>query len=176
MSSNDWNNPPTPPETDGWVRPERNSRPVDFAEPRPAEPVLSEPGHYPLQRTRRSRESSQERDRFADSAKKGQTMAIFAHLSIVFGLPVFLIPMLQRNNAFALHHAKAAGTIFGIFFLCGLVAFLTCGLAVPLALLCYVPALVAITKAAKLEGAGTWGLGEMGERIFSGVEVKEEKD
>jgi hypothetical protein len=142
---------------------------VDFAEPGPAEPRLSQPPNYPLQRT-------EQPARRARSAENGQAMAIFAHLSILFGLPVFLIPMLQRDNAFALHHAKAAGAIYAVFFLCALFSFLTCGLAVPLAMLCYVPAIVGIVKAARGEDAGPWGLGTMGERIFSGVEVKEDRD
>jgi hypothetical protein len=176
MSSNDWNNANPPRGADGWVDSEpdsRRRRSVDVAERHRVEPVLSEPDDHPLQRVDRRRTSEQTR---AESSNSGQAMAILAHLSIIFGLPVFLIPMLQRNNALALHHAKAAGTIYGIFVLCGLVAFLTCGLAVPLAILCYVPALVGIVKAARGEHAGAWGLGTMGERIFSGVELKQDSD
>ena len=177
MSSNDRNNATPPPDADGWVAPsdrrQPKPRPVDFAEPRPPEVDLAPPQHYPLQRTQRDKQPPGTRAR---TAENGQAMAIFAHLSILFGLPVFLIPLLQRDNAFALHHAKAAATIYGLFLLTALGSLVTCGLAVPLALLCYVPAIVGIVKAAQGDEAGAWGLGDMGERIFSGVEVKADND
>lgn len=179
MSSNDWNNSNPPPDADGWVAPSkrreptREPRPADFAEPRAPEVDLAPPQHYPLQRTERGKQPEGTR---AETAENGQAMAIFAHLSVLFGLPVFLIPLLQRDNAFALHHAKAAATIYGLFLLTALGSIVTCGLAVPLALLCYVPAIVAIVKASQGEQAGPWGLGDMGERIFSRVEVKPDND
>jgi hypothetical protein len=152
---------------------ERSPRRADFAEPRPPHIDLAPPENFPLQRTGRSEQPVGTR---AETAENGQAMAIFAHLSILFGLPVFLVPLLQRNNAFALHHAKAAATIYGLFLLCALASLITCGLGVPLALLCYVPAVVAIVRAANLQEAGPWGLGDMGERIFSGLEVKPDND
>lgn len=179
VSSNDWNNTNPPPDADGWVAPskrradERSPRRVDFAEPRPPDVDLAPPEHYPLQKTERP---GQPRGTRAETAENGQAMAIFAHLSILFGLPIFLIPLLQRDNAFSLHHAKAAGAIYGLFLLCALVSMITCGLGVPLALLCYVPAIVGIVRAANLQEAGPWGLGDIGERIFSRLEVKEKSD
>ncbi len=96
----------------------------------------------------------------------GKAMAILAHCSFVLGLPVFLVPLLQRDNAFSLHHAKAAGANYLIFLALFALAFATCGLSVPLIFLCYIPALVGIVDAANGNPASSWALGALGERIF----------
>ncbi|MFP4598735.1 MAG: hypothetical protein ACOC9J_02515 [Persicimonas sp.] len=175
MSPKDPNNPP--PGTDGWVdrrkEPTRQPRPVDFTEPRRSQPDLSPPEHYPLERTA---QASQRVNADPEEVDRGKPMAIFAHLSILFGLPVFLIPLIQRNNAFSLHHAKAAAVIYGLFMLAGFISLVTCGLGMPLAMLCYIPALIAIVRAARGDDAGTWGMGEVGENVFGSVEVKGSRD
>lgn len=102
----------------------------------------------------------------------GKAMAIFSHCSIVLGLPVFIIPMITRDNEFALHHAKAAAANFGALILFIAITFATCGLAFPLIFLCYIPALVGIVHAANGEEAGAWGLGGMGESLFSSLRLK----
>ncbi len=160
-----------PPGTDGWIHPQRQPRPTDFAEPHVPELDLGEPQNYPLQRTqvRVDVQTPAEQE-----ASRGKAMAVLAHLSILFGVPVFLAPLFLRNNALALHHAKAAAVIYVLFLLTGVLSFFTCALAFPLAMLCYVPALIGIARAAHGEKAGRWGLGDLGERIFSGIEVKDE--
>ena len=42
----------------------------------------------------------------------GKTMALVSHLSNLCGLPLFLLPMMSKDNAYALHHAKQAGTVY----------------------------------------------------------------
>ena len=54
-----------------------------------------------------------------------------------------------------------------LLFIAGFVAsFATCGLALPFALLLYVPAIVGVVHAARGERAGRWALGHLGERLL----------
>ena len=104
--------------------------------------------------------------------EKGRLMAIFSHCSVLFGIPVFLVPMVQRDNEFALHHARAAAVIF-LACTAMLVAALTnCAVFLPLVFVCYIPALIGIFRAAAGVKAGTAALGTAGERIFGRIEVK----
>jgi hypothetical protein len=93
-------------------------------------------------------------------------MAILAHCSIVLALPVFLVPMIQRENELSLQHSKAAGVNFLLFVLFGVAALLTKGIAVPLMFLCYIPSLVGIVNAANGKRASLLALGPLGERVF----------
>lgn len=102
----------------------------------------------------------------------GRAMAIFAHSSVVLGLPVFLIPLISRDNAFALHHAKAAGVNFAALVLFAILTVLTGGLALPLIFVCYLPALVGVVNAANGDEANSWALGGLGESIFSAFRAK----
>lgn len=102
---------------------------------------------------------------------RGKPMAALSHMSVLFGLPIFLVPLLRRENAFALHHAKAALATY-LLFIAGFVAsFLTCGLALPLALLMYVPAIAGVVHATRGELAGRWGLGDVGEKLLPELTV-----
>jgi uncharacterized membrane protein len=179
VSSNDWNNQQTPPGADGWVdgEPEdaarRKPRPADFAEPAPQEPLYEQPRHYPIQRRQPQNAPA---DPHAEMIDEGKPLALFSHLSILFGLPIFMIPLLQRENAFALHHAKAAGVTFILFLMMFVLTFLTCGLAVPLLLLCYIPAIVGLVKASQGERCTSLAFGNLGESIFSSIKLKDERD
>jgi len=98
--------------------------------------------------------------------EQGKTMAIFCHLSVLFGLPIFIVPFIQRDNDFALHHAKAATVTFVSMLAALTLTVLTCGLAFPLLFLAYVPAIVGIVQASNGQQAGTWGFGGVGEALF----------
>lgn len=102
-------------------------------------------------------------------------MAILCHLSCFFGLPVFLLPLLKRDDAFALHHAKAAAVNFILFAAMLALTFGTCGIFLPAMLLCYVPALVGVVLASSGERAGPFAFGNLGERLFARITVKEDK-
>lgn len=147
--------------TDGWVdtKPRR----------RMPEPRLQEAPNYPLVVAQTDDDTDLE-------VQQGKAMAILAYASLLFGLPVFLIPLIMRDNAFALHHAKAAGAGFLLFFAAGLLTFVSCGLFFPLVMLCYVPALIGVLQAANGQLAGTWGLGNFGEAMFKGIQLKEKND
>jgi uncharacterized membrane protein len=45
-------------------------------------------------------------------AEAGKAMAVLSHLSTFLHLPLFLIPLLQKDNPFALYHARQAAVGF----------------------------------------------------------------
>jgi hypothetical protein len=107
-------------------------------------------------------------------ASRARAMALFCHMSVLFGLPVFLAPMVTRDDPFVLHHAKAAGAIFCIFY-----GALILGIALEPWLFAgvvaaYLPGLIAVHKAAGGEQAGALGLGWLGEALFFPVRLKPE--
>lgn len=102
----------------------------------------------------------------------GRAMAVFSHFSVVFGLPVFLVVLYQRDNAFALHHAKAAGAIYLAALTMLVAAAVNCALFLPLVFLCYIPALIGIYRAAAGVEAGEAALGNVGEKVFSWLHLK----
>jgi hypothetical protein len=103
----------------------------------------------------------------------GVVMAILAHMSVMFGLPFFLIPLWQRNDELSLHHARTAGAIYIYFYALLAISPFSCGLFFPLAMLGYVPALVAIYRAIQGRAAGKWGFGQIGEWLFGWVHTDE---
>ena len=104
---------------------------------------------------------------------RAKSMAVLSHMSVLFGIPVFLVPLIQRKEALPLHHAKAAGLIWFVFY--GLLALstLTTGLLIPVMFLFYLPALVGIYRAIQGREAGRWGLGDLAERIFPFPKVRD---
>jgi hypothetical protein len=108
----------------------------------------------------------------SDVIEEGRMMAIFSHFSIMFGIPVFVATFFLRDNAFALHHAKAAGVIYLACLTMLALALLNCAFFLPLVFVCYIPALIGIYRAAAGVEAGTAALGTIGERVFSWVKLK----
>ncbi len=107
-------------------------------------------------------------------ASRARAMALFCHMSVLFGLPVFLAPMFTRDDPFVLHHAKASGAIFCIFY-----GALILGIALDPWIFAgvvgaYLPGLIAVHKAAGGEKAGVLGLGWLGEALFFLIDVKPE--
>lgn len=105
-----------------------------------------------------------------DDVERGRIMAVFCHFSVMFGLPVFVIPFLLRDNAFVLHHAKAAGVIYLLCTAWLAAALLNCALFLPFAFLCYIPALIGIHRASAGVEAGSAALGRTGESVFKWIE------
>ena len=104
--------------------------------------------------------------------ERNRPMALFSYCSILFAVPVFLIPFWQRDSEFALHHAKAAGAAYLLGMTLLVAAVTNCAVFLPLVFLCYIPALIGIYRASAGVQAGRAGLGEFGERIFQKIEVK----
>lgn len=143
-----------PPNTDGWVEDSQatHRQPPPSQLPVRTGDTLPEPAA-------------------ADDADEGKALALLSHASLLFGIPVFILPMLQKDNRFALHHSKAAAVNFICFTIAVSLTIVTCGLAFPLIFVCYVPAIVGAVRAANGELAGSWGWGRTGERLFSGLQV-----
>ncbi len=143
---------------DGWVSPENAQREA-------SQPQFHEHPHRPPMVLNRPPD-------LQDEVDQGKAIAMLSHASLFFGLPLFLIPMVTRDNRFALHHGKAAAVTY-IYFMVSLVSMIiTCGLTIPLVMLAYIPAIVGIVQAANGQLAGTWGFGTLGEKLFGNLNVK----
>jgi uncharacterized membrane protein len=61
----------------------------------------------------------------------GKTMAIVSHLSAFTFLPLFVIPFLQKNNAFSLYHARQAAVAYvaylSLYVAVTVISVVTCG-------------------------------------------------
>ncbi len=108
----------------------------------------------------------------ARDVEVGKAMAIVTYASVMVGLPLFLVPMVRRQNRFALHHARAAGAIYLFGTALVVAAFTNCALFLPLAFACYIPALIGIYRAAAGARAGTAAFQPLGDRLFSWIKIK----
>ena len=103
----------------------------------------------------------------------GRPMAILSYFSVMFGIPVFLAPLVLRDNVFSLHHARAAGAIFLLCTAFFVLALVNCAVFLPLVFVCYIPALIGVYRASAGVEAGTSALGPAGDKLFGWIEVKE---
>ena len=96
----------------------------------------------------------------------GRSMAVISHMSVLFGIPVFLVPVLRRRTPLGVHHAKAASLIYFGFYLNLALAMFASGFFLPVAMLFYLPGVVGVYRALRRQEAGKWGLGDLAERLF----------
>lgn len=101
-----------------------------------------------------------------DLAARSRASAILMHMSILCGFPIFLFALFKRDDAFVLHHAKAAGAGFVLFYGALLGGLLWEPILFWCALTLYVPSLIGVWRAAVGERAGLFGLGLPGEVLF----------
>lgn len=94
------------------------------------------------------------------------SMALLSHMSVLFGVPVFFAPLFRRKHPLSVHHAKTAAIIWLLFYSCLALSTVSIPVFIPLAMLAYVPALVAVYRAVQGRPAGRWGLGNLAERLF----------
>lgn len=97
---------------------------------------------------------------------RAEVMAILSHMSVLFGIPVFMVPLVVRKDALALHHAKAAAIAYFAFYAALATAMFGSSLLLPLALAFYIPPLIGIARAVQHRNAGLVGLGDLGEWLF----------
>jgi len=99
----------------------------------------------------------------------GRLFALLGYL--IF--PLWCIPLIQRDNAFALFHAKQAltGLLIGMIAMIPImiVAFATCGLGAFIALPLWYPMIMGIVHAANGEYIPCPWYGAMGENWFRGI-------
>lgn len=108
-----------------------------------------------------------------ERAARARVMALFCHMSVLFGLPVFLIPMFARDEPFVLHHAKVAGLIYMLFYGALAVSVAINPYAFWLMILAYLPGMIAVHHAAGGERAGILALGPVAELLFFPIRVKQ---
>lgn len=111
----------------------------------------------------------------SDGMDEARVMAIISHMSVLFGVPVFLIPLVQRKNALAIHHAKAACLIFIGFYLLLALSIFGNALFLPVMFLVYLPGIVGVHQAVQGREAGRWGLGDLAESLFPHPVVRGEQ-
>ncbi len=109
-----------------------------------------------------------------DSIEAGKAMALLSHASVLLGLPLFVIPMMQRDNDFALVHSKAAAVNFIFFIVALTLTMMTCGLAFPLIFLVYVPMIIGCVDAMNGRRPGALAWGGSGEKMFAGLQIKDD--
>ena len=107
--------------------------------------------------------------------EEGKTFAILSYVLMFVGLPFFLIPLIMRNNDFALYHAKQC-LIVSLAMLVGVV------ISVPLIAVCvgvvlgilvgiayYVFAIIGLINTCKGEAKPLPLIGKWGEDWFKGL-------
>ncbi|MEM1350364.1 MAG: hypothetical protein AAGI01_17525 [Myxococcota bacterium] len=107
-----------------------------------------------------------------ERAARARVMALFCHMSVLFGLPVFLIPMCSRDEPFVLHHAKVAALLYVLFYAALAVSVAVNPYAFWVMILAYLPAMIAVHHAAGGERAGLLALGPLAEALFFPLKVK----
>lgn len=101
-----------------------------------------------------------------DRAARARASALLMHMSILCGFPIFLFALFTRDDAFVLHHAKAAGAGFVLFYASLIFGILWSPLFFWVALALYVPSLVGVWRASAGQRSGLFGLGLVGEVLF----------
>ncbi|MBW1879891.1 MAG: hypothetical protein JRI25_16875 [Deltaproteobacteria bacterium] len=118
--------------------------------------------------------------------EEGKIFALLSYASLPTGIPLFIIPMIQRDNAFALQHAKWAGvawlgylvTFFLLFLVTFFIAMITCGFGTPLVFfsfvgfLFWIPGLQGFIYALNGEAREPMAIGGITEQLFGRLEVK----
>jgi len=109
----------------------------------------------------------------------GKTWAMLSYASLFVGLPLCVVPLLQRDNAFALYHAKqatAAGIIFyALWVIWGVLTTVTCGIgvfAMPIVFVPYVSMVHGLMIANNGETREPLLVFGIGDKLFSSITVK----
>lgn len=109
-----------------------------------------------------------------DRRARAQAFSILCHMSVLFGLPMFLAPFFKRDEPYGLHHAKASAVNFTTFHAAMLAAVVVHPGFFALVLASYLPAWVGIWRAARGQRVGIFGLGPIGELAFFWLKPKPE--
>lgn len=127
-------------------------------------------------------------DAGAEPTEQGKMWAAVSYGSFFIGFPLGVIPLIQRDDAFALYHAKTATAVWLVAFVVGVVmafvytviSFVTCGfgsilfpiilLPVPWTMVVSIHGLILALNGQTEEPMGGFGLGEM---MFGQLTLKE---
>ncbi len=104
--------------------------------------------------------------------------AVLAYGGMFVGMPLFILPLALRKDAFSIHHAKQAAEAFGWMLVCVfaylVISFVTCGvgsLLFPIVMLPYIPTVHGLILALNNDWGrpiGTFGLADS---MLSGVQA-----
>lgn len=111
----------------------------------------------------------------SEGASRERLGALFMHMSILCGLPIFALSFLNRDNPFVLHHAKAAAVNFLLFYTVLFLSFSVTPSLFWLLIPLYLSALVAIWRLTGGHRAGVLGLGPVGEALFFVIQPKSQR-
>ncbi len=110
---------------------------------------------------------------------QGKILAVVSYASMFVGLPLFVIPMITRDDPFALHHAKLAGVAYiGFlltFFVVMAISMVTCGFGAILIFLCFfwwVPAVFGVIDALSSKTSPMPVLSDVSASLFGGIQPK----
>jgi hypothetical protein len=95
----------------------------------------------------------------AERRARTRTMAIFCHMGVLFGIPLFVLPLVERTDPVQMHHARAAALTFVAFHAAMILAIGSSPLWLGGILLCYLPALAGVWAASRDRPVGWLGLG-----------------
>lgn len=121
---------------------------------------------------------------------EGRLWAILSYAGFLVGLPLGVIPMIMRNDAYALHHGKIATSVYlgtlvasmAVFVFGSILSFVTCGLGsivfVPAMLLVAVWPLVTVVHGVVLAANREWSepMGGFGlaDRLFGSLQLRDD--
>jgi uncharacterized membrane protein len=113
-----------------------------------------------------------------EEIEAGKTMATIAWVGMFTGLPLFIIPLAQRDNAFAFFHAKHAALVYIIAMIIAVVVMvisvITCGMGTPLMVLLFltlVPTIDGLIKAINGKMEDPLITGGFTEQLFGGLKL-----
>lgn len=107
-----------------------------------------------------------------------KALAVLCHLSIFLSIPIWIVPLITRDNAFTLHHAKDAAVTWalGMTVLVGgfIIWILSCGLlpVFVLVFVLYIPMLMGIFSAANGQIEDIPLITPISRALLGGVTVK----
>lgn len=107
-----------------------------------------------------------------------KALAVLCHLSLFLGIPIWIVPLITRDNAFTLHHAKDAAVTWALgmlVFVGGFAVFiLTCGLLPVFVLVfaLYIPMLMGLFSAAYGQIEDIPVITPISRAVLGGVTVK----
>ncbi len=111
--------------------------------------------------------------------QEGRTWAYLSYASMFLGLPLFIVPFIQRNDAFALYHAKQAAVAYLMMVVLVVLYFaisiVTCGIGTllfPMVMLPYVPMIHGFVLVSNGEWKEPIGILGLGDKLFGGVKLE----
>lgn len=111
-----------------------------------------------------------------DDASEGKAFAILSYALSFIGIPFFLVPLIMRNNAFALYHAKQcliiwlAGIVLGTISTILMAVCIGAILLPIVGIMLFVFTIIGLIKAVNCEAVPVPLIGKFAEEWFKGIQ------